>query len=71
MTTPEKWDVVTRKGGDGSLVSSVGLIMIDEASGRVPMCINSFWVFVGEVCVCVCVCVFQDLATLRLSLENV
>lgn len=30
MTTPEKWDVVTRKGGDGSLVSSVGLIMIDE-----------------------------------------
>lgn len=34
MTTPEKWDVVTRKGGDGSLVSSVGLIMIDEASGK-------------------------------------
>ncbi|CAM9807850.1 unnamed protein product, partial [Scytosiphon promiscuus] len=30
VTTPEKWDVVTRKGGDGSLVSSVGLIMIDE-----------------------------------------
>ena len=32
VTTPEKWDVVTRKGGDGSLVSSVGLIMIDEVS---------------------------------------
>ncbi|CAN0068536.1 unnamed protein product [Sphacelaria rigidula] len=30
VTTPEKWDVVTRKGGDGALVSSVGLIMIDE-----------------------------------------
>lgn len=34
VTTPEKWDVVTRKGGDGSLVSSVGLIMIDEARRR-------------------------------------
>ncbi|CAM9532103.1 unnamed protein product, partial [Discosporangium mesarthrocarpum] len=30
VTTPEKWDVITRKGGDGSLVSSVGLVMIDE-----------------------------------------
>ena len=30
VTTPEKWDVVTRKGGDGSLASMVGLIIIDE-----------------------------------------
>ena len=30
MTTPEKWDVVTRKGGDGSLGSTCGLLIIDE-----------------------------------------
>ena len=29
VTTPEKWDVVTRKGSDG-LVQSVGLLIIDE-----------------------------------------
>jgi hypothetical protein len=32
VTTPEKWDLVTRKGGEGSLASIVGLIMIDEVS---------------------------------------
>lgn len=30
VTTPEKWDVVTRKGGEGSLVTMVGLVIIDE-----------------------------------------
>ena len=30
VTTPEKWDVVTRKGGDGSLSTMVNLIIIDE-----------------------------------------
>ena len=30
VTTPEKWDVVTRKGGDGSLGTLVTLIIIDE-----------------------------------------
>lgn len=30
VTTPEKWDVVTRKGGDGSLGTLVSLIIIDE-----------------------------------------
>jgi len=30
VTTPEKWDVVTRKGGDGSLGTIVSLIIIDE-----------------------------------------
>ena len=30
VTTPEKWDVVTRKGGDGSLGSTCGLLIIDE-----------------------------------------
>ena len=31
VTTPEKWDVVTRKGSDG-LVQRVGLLIIDEVS---------------------------------------
>ena len=30
VTTPEKWDVITRKAGDGSLVSQVRLLIIDE-----------------------------------------
>lgn len=30
MTTPEKWDVMTRKSGDGSLMDSVKLLLIDE-----------------------------------------
>jgi activating signal cointegrator complex subunit 3 len=28
VTTPEKWDVVTRKGGDGSLAATCGLLII-------------------------------------------
>jgi len=38
VTTPEKWDVMTRKGNEGSLVSTVRLLIIDEvhllAEGR-------------------------------------
>ena len=30
VTTPEKWDVMTRKSGDGSLHSQVRLLIIDE-----------------------------------------
>jgi activating signal cointegrator complex subunit 3 len=30
VTTPEKWDVITRKAGDGSLVALVRLLIIDE-----------------------------------------
>lgn len=30
VTTPEKWDVVTRKGGDVSIASLVKLLIIDE-----------------------------------------
>ena len=32
ITTPEKWDVVTRKTGDVALVSLVRLLIIDEVS---------------------------------------
>lgn len=30
VTTPEKWDVVTRKSSDGSLIQQVKLLIIDE-----------------------------------------
>lgn len=30
VTTPEKWDVITRKGGDVSISSLVRLLIIDE-----------------------------------------
>jgi len=30
VTTPEKWDVITRKSGDGTLVEAVNLLIIDE-----------------------------------------
>lgn len=30
VTTPEKWDVITRKGGDVSIASLVKLLIIDE-----------------------------------------
>lgn len=30
VTTPEKWDVMTRKSGDGSLIQMVRLLIIDE-----------------------------------------
>ena len=30
VTTPEKWDVITRKSGDGALTSQVRLLIIDE-----------------------------------------
>jgi activating signal cointegrator complex subunit 3 len=32
VTTPEKWDVLTRKAGDGTLISLVRLLIIDEVS---------------------------------------
>jgi activating signal cointegrator complex subunit 3 len=30
VTTPEKWDVITRKGGDVATASLVRLLVIDE-----------------------------------------
>ncbi len=30
VTTPEKWDVITRKGGDVVVASAVRLLIIDE-----------------------------------------
>lgn len=30
VTTPEKWDVITRKGGDVAVAQAVRLLIIDE-----------------------------------------
>lgn len=30
ITTPEKWDVITRKGGDVAVAAAVRLLIIDE-----------------------------------------
>lgn len=30
VTTPEKWDVITRKSGDNALVEKVKLLVLDE-----------------------------------------
>ena len=30
VTTPEKWDVITRKGGDVAVAAAVRLLIIDE-----------------------------------------
>lgn len=35
VTTPEKWDVITRKGGDVSVAATVRLLIIDEV--KVPL----------------------------------
>lgn len=40
VTTPEKWDVVTRKGGDGALVAAVGLLLIDEVRRVWRVCLQ-------------------------------
>lgn len=37
VTTPEKWDVITRKGGDVSVAATVRLLIIDEVNADVCM----------------------------------
>jgi hypothetical protein len=34
VTTPEKWDVITRKAGEGGLATAAKLIIIDEVGPR-------------------------------------
>ena len=36
VTTPEKWDVITRKGGEVSVAASVRLLIIGALSGGPP-----------------------------------
>ena len=36
VTTPEKWDVITRKGGDVSVAATVSLLIIDEVGWHPP-----------------------------------
>ena len=38
VTTPEKWDVITRKGGDVSVAATVRLLIIDEVGSLAATC---------------------------------
>ena len=61
VTTPEKWDVVTRKGGDAAVASLVRLLIIDEV-GVVLMCVDvgGCCVFLCGMCLCFCCCFSVD-----------
>ena len=61
LTTPEKWDVVTRKGGDAAVASLVRLLIIDEV-GVVLMCVDvgGCCVFLCGMCLCFCCCFSVD-----------
>ncbi len=44
VTTPEKWDVITRKGSDMAVASLVRLLIIDEVcgiDGSISFCCHS------------------------------
>ena len=41
VTTPEKWDVITRKGSDMAVSSLVRLLIIDEVRTRASICFRS------------------------------
>lgn len=56
VTTPEKWDVVTRKGGtDGSLATKCKLLIIDEVCNSLQCCMLFFTLFVLFLLTIVCV----------------
>jgi pre-mRNA-splicing helicase BRR2 len=65
VTTPEKWDIVTRKSGDRTYTQLVRLIIIDEIhllhDSRGPVLESIVARTIRQVCVCVieCVCVFR------------
>ena len=43
VTTPEKWDVITRKGGDVSVAATVRLLIIDEVNIAVLAATEMAW----------------------------
>ncbi len=62
VTTPEKWDVVTRKStGDVQLAQVVRLLIIDEVhllhEDRGAVIESLVARTLRQVCVCVCACV--------------
>ena len=71
VTTPEKWDIITRKAGDRAYTQLVKLMIIDEIHllhdergpvlesivARTIRQIETTQEMVRGLCVCVCVCV--------------
>ena len=53
VTTPEKWDVITRKGGDVSVAATVRLLIIDEVCSTPCLLVQPVYCSVlacGEPC---------------------
>ena len=52
VTTPEKWDVITRKGGDVSVAATVRLLIIDEVSIALVLILRSAKLFIQRLSSC-------------------
>ena len=82
VTTPEKWDVITRKGGDVSVAATVRLLIIDEVnnavlivpsslylSSTVPVPFSTFLLWTSSQCISKCLSVPFGHATSCLSVS--
>lgn len=60
VTTPEKWDVITRKGGDVAVAAAVRLLIIDEVhllnDERGPVIETLIARTQRQVLYCLCLC---------------
>ena len=75
VTTPEKWDVITRKGGDVSVAATVRLLIIDEVTTPLLSVAKSLLLFSPFVpphirlslpfSLCLSMCLLMRLPTLR------
>ena len=52
VTTPEKWDVITRKGGDVAAAAAVRLLIMDEVDSMVEMVCKRLWGYWRLLCAC-------------------
>ena len=51
VTTPEKWDVMTRKNGDGALIHMVRLLILDEVYIYIYIYIAYVYIYMSISCV--------------------
>ena len=51
VTTPEKWDVMTRKNGDGALIHMVRLLILDEVYIYIYIYSICIYLYVHLLCV--------------------
>lgn len=72
VTTPEKWDVITRKGGDVSVAATVRLLIIDEVNccfvhvpAKITVCFLAFLSWLQRIFITSCLfCLKQSLSAL-------